>query len=195
VIHSDKSGTTDLATMFSKIKAALEEQTVPEANQLVLSQALEPLVCPAADAKKMLKEGGEADDNGGEEPIETVGKMKSNAVEKEIETWIVGPGKDEPEAADLAAHDDTEDNIDIVPHDDCLDIQAANLSEAPVKKTMQQQMGDLPKEKFEIPCKPGRPLPVQGLEQRPLQAKGLACALQLSQQRGRRHQVGLQARN
>ena len=86
VIHSDKSGTTDLATMFSKIKAALEEQTVPEANQLVLSQALEPLVCPAADAKKMLKEGGEADDNGGEEPIETVGKMKSNAVEEEIET-------------------------------------------------------------------------------------------------------------
>ena len=38
VIHSDKSGTTDLAIMFSKIKAALEEQTLPEANQLVLSQ-------------------------------------------------------------------------------------------------------------------------------------------------------------
>jgi len=43
VIHDDKSGTTDLATIFSKIKAALEEQTVPEANQLVLSQALESL--------------------------------------------------------------------------------------------------------------------------------------------------------
>ena len=47
--HSDKSGITDLATMLSEIKAALEKQTVPEANQLVLSQALEPLVCPAAD--------------------------------------------------------------------------------------------------------------------------------------------------
>ena len=29
--------------MFNKVKAALEEQTVPEANQLVLSQALESL--------------------------------------------------------------------------------------------------------------------------------------------------------
>ena len=89
VIHSDKSGTTDLATMFGKIKAALEEPAVPEANQLVLSQALEPLVYSAADTKKMLKEGEEAADNGGEEPIETVGKMKRNAVEEEIENWIV----------------------------------------------------------------------------------------------------------
>lgn len=43
VIHADNSGNTDLASMFTKIKAALEEQTVPEANQLVLSQALESL--------------------------------------------------------------------------------------------------------------------------------------------------------
>eukprot|EP00092_Neocalanus_flemingeri_P036633 GFUD01039886.1.p1 GENE.GFUD01039886.1~~GFUD01039886.1.p1 ORF type:complete len:1196 (+),score=396.15 GFUD01039886.1:57-3644(+) len=40
-IHSDN--TTDLAVMFNKMKEALEEQAVPDANQLVLSQALESL--------------------------------------------------------------------------------------------------------------------------------------------------------
>ena len=44
------------------------------------------LICPATDTKKMLEEGGEADDNGDEEPIEIAGKRKSNAVEEEIET-------------------------------------------------------------------------------------------------------------
>ena len=40
----------------------------------------------------MLKEGGEADDNGSEEPIEIVRQMKGDAVEVKIETWIEGPG-------------------------------------------------------------------------------------------------------
>jgi len=39
-IHSESS---DLATMFTKIKEALEEKSVPEANQVMLSQALESL--------------------------------------------------------------------------------------------------------------------------------------------------------
>ena len=36
---------------------------------------------------------------------------------------------DEPEAADLAAHDDTGDNTATAPLNDCLDLKAADLSE------------------------------------------------------------------
>ena len=45
--------------------------------------------------------------------------------EEEIETWIEGLGVDESKAADLATHDDTEDDIDAAPHDDRLDVEAA----------------------------------------------------------------------
>ena len=62
--------------------------------------------------------------------------MKSNAVEEEIETWIVGPSKNESKAADLAADDDIEDIIDIAPYDDCLYVEATDLSEASIKKAM-----------------------------------------------------------
>jgi hypothetical protein len=74
----------------------------PTAQSLVL-------ICPATDAKKMLEEGGEADDNGDEEPIEIAGKRKSNAVKEEIKTWIYGTRIDESKAAVLAATTDIPD--------------------------------------------------------------------------------------
>jgi len=42
-IHSESCDSSDLATMLNKIKEALGEKAVPEANQAVLSQALESL--------------------------------------------------------------------------------------------------------------------------------------------------------
>jgi hypothetical protein len=41
---------------------------------------------------------------------------------------------DKPEAADLAAHDDTGDNTATAPYDDCLDLEAADLSELHLEK-------------------------------------------------------------
>ena len=102
------------------------------------------LVCPTADAKKMLEEGGKADDNGDKESIEIAGNRKSNAVEEEIETWTDGSGieeskatvlaattdtPDKSEAVNLAAYDDTEDDTTNAPHHDCLDLEAADLPE------------------------------------------------------------------
>ena len=46
-----------------------------------------------------------------------------------MENWIEEINLDEPEAADLAAYDDTEDDTATAPHDDCLDLEAADLSE------------------------------------------------------------------
>ena len=60
---------------------------------------------PATDVKKMLEEGGEAVDNGDEEPIEIVGKKRSNAIKDEPETCIEGSSIHKPEDADLAADD------------------------------------------------------------------------------------------
>ena len=45
------------------------------------------------------------------------------------ETCIEESNIDEPEAADLAANDDTEDDTATAPPDDCLDLEAADLSE------------------------------------------------------------------
>jgi len=87
-IHSDSNtnGTTDLATMFNKVKAALEEQAVPEANQLVLSQALESLhdLIPA-DQEQLYDEYLDAATR---LPLKNIERMSSPTV-----WWEVTPAK------------------------------------------------------------------------------------------------------
>ena len=78
--------------------------------------------------KWLNQKGGEAADNDDKESIEEVGRKRSIAIRDEPETWIEVSSKDEPEAADLAADDDPEDDTAAAPPDVCLDLEAAVLS-------------------------------------------------------------------
>ena len=75
-----------------------------------------------------MEKGGEAADNGDEEPNEIVGKKRSNVIRDEPETCIEGSSTDEPKAADLAAEDVPEDDTTDAPPDASLDLGAAVLS-------------------------------------------------------------------
>ena len=49
--------------------------------------------CYSKCLKKILEKGGEADDNGDEEPIEIIGKKRSNVVRDELETLLKEPAQ------------------------------------------------------------------------------------------------------
>jgi len=85
-IHAESSGSSDLATMLSKIKEALEEQSVPEANQIVLGQALESLHDQIpADQEELYEEYLLAATR---LPLKNIERMSSPAV-----WWEVTPAK------------------------------------------------------------------------------------------------------
>ena len=75
-----------------------------------------------------MEKGGEAADNGDEEPIEIVGKKRSNVIRDEPKTCIEGTSTDEPEAADLAADSAPEDDAATDLPDVCLEFEAAALT-------------------------------------------------------------------
>ena len=81
----------------------------------------------------MLEEEGTAPDDDEEEPIEEVGMKRNNAIRDVSETSIEGSSIEKPEAADLAVDDAPEDDAAAAPLDDCLDLEAAILSEVPTR--------------------------------------------------------------
>ena len=68
------------------------------------------LICPAIEARNILKDGNKS-------CASSLNYCLSNDVKICEESNI-----DKPEAADRAAHDDTGDNTATAPHDDCLDL-------------------------------------------------------------------------
>ena len=123
------NGSKNLLTLMLEM-FALPDKSMKLKNMRLAIQRL-VLICPTTNGKKMLEEGLKNADNDDEEPIEIVGKKRSNAIRDESEPCIEESSIDETEAADLAADDATENDTAAAPPDVCLTLEAAVPSELP----------------------------------------------------------------
>ena len=94
------------------------------------------LICPAIEARNILGNNGQTQvspchspvnvaGNEDEEPIDIVGKKRSNAFRDESETCIGESSIDEPKAANLGDADARENDTAAAPPDVCLTLEAA----------------------------------------------------------------------